>query len=240
LGPPPQRSEKEKVMPGYFKVERDFLESDFWLSEPFTKSQAWVDLFGIANHAPGFFVKRGMQINLKRGQTGRSELTLARRWQWSRNKVRRFLKWLENNEMISLKQDNKTSLITICNYDHYQGVQNKNDTPDGTTNDTPERHQKDTKRYTNKKNKNEKKNKNIIDKPENVSDQTWSDFLTHRKSKKAPITQTVINTFTKEAERAGMSLEDALIESISRGWRGFKADWMENSAKSGRKNPKIF
>lgn len=144
-------------MPGYFKVERDFLDSDFWLSEPFTKPQAWVDLFGIANHAPGFFIKRGIQIPLERSQTGRSELTLAKRWKWSRNKVRRFLKWLSKEKMISLKQDNKTSIITICNYEAYQGYESSDETPNDTPNDTPERHQKDTKRNTNNKKENVKK-----------------------------------------------------------------------------------
>lgn len=168
-------------MSGYFKVERDFLDSDFWLSEPFTKPQAWIDLFGIANHAPGFFVKRGINIPLKRSQTGRSELTLAKRWKWSRNKVRRFLKTLKINGMISLKQDNKTSIITICNYEVYQGYDSKDETPNDTPNDTPERHQKDTKRNTNNNVEKKEKNKqsSLPPEPENfrVSDnlKKWSE-----------------------------------------------------------------
>lgn len=74
----------------------------------------------------------------------------------------------------------------------------------------------------------EPKKKTTIPKPENVTDQTWSDFLTHRKNKKAPVTQTVLNAFAKQAELAGMSLEDAFIESVSRGWAGFKAEWVKN------------
>lgn len=136
-------------MSGYFKVERDFLDSDFWLSEAFTKAQAWVDLFGIANHASGFFIKRGIKISLQRSQIGRSELTFSKRWKWSRNKVRRFLKWLEKEKMITLKQDNKTSIITICNYNVYQRKIPDDETPNDTPNDTPKRHQKDTKRNTN-------------------------------------------------------------------------------------------
>ena len=151
-------------MPGYFKVERDFLDSDFWLSEPFTKPQAWIDLFGTANHSEGFFVKRGVQINLERSQNGRSELTLMKRWKWSRNKVRRFLKRLQKDEMITLKQDNKTSIITICNYEVYQGYEKEDDTPNDTPNDTPKGHQKDTKRNTNNKKENVKK-KNVYTEP---------------------------------------------------------------------------
>ena len=153
------------MMPGFFKVARDFLDGDFWLSEPFTKPQAWVDLFGIANHSKGFFLKRGLKVSLERGQSGRSELTLSKRWKWSRNKVRRFLKLLLRLEMIALKQDNKTSIITICNYELYQGSKSYDDTPNDTPNDTPERHQKDTKRYTNKKKEKKEKNKKIIFSP---------------------------------------------------------------------------
>lgn len=68
-------------------------------------------------------------------------------------------------------------------------------------------------------------------KPENITNQTWNDFLTHRKKKKASVTQTVINTFSKEAKLAGMSLEEAFIESASRGWTGFKAEWIKNKNK---------
>lgn len=75
---------------------------------------------------------------------------------------------------------------------------------------------------------NPKPNINTLNKPEKVTDQTWNDFLAHRKSKKASVTQTVINTFLKESVLAGMSLEDAFIESITRGWRGFKAEWVKN------------
>lgn len=78
--------------------------------------------------------------------------------------------------------------------------------------------------------------KEDIYKPENVSNQTWEDFLTHRKTLKAPITQTVINTFVKQAEKAGWTIEDALIESISRGWRGFKADWVNKNLGKNKKS----
>lgn len=76
------------------------------------------------------------------------------------------------------------------------------------------------------------KGKEII-KPENITNQTWQDWLSHRKSKKAKVTQTVINGFITQAEKAGISLEDALKESIERNWIGFKADWY---LKDKRKN----
>lgn len=81
-----------------------------------------------------------------------------------------------------------------------------------------------------KESKGKESKKTIINKPEKVTDQTWNDFINHRKNKKAPITQTVINSFSKESSLAGITLEDALIETMTRGWTGFKADWIKNKS----------
>lgn len=75
--------------------------------------------------------------------------------------------------------------------------------------------------------------KKIFEKPENVSEQIWQDFLAHRKAKKAPVTETVINRFAQEAEKIGWTLEQALVESCAQNWQGFKAEWVKNSQNRG-------
>lgn len=55
-----------------------------------------------------------------------------------------------------------------------------------------------------------------------------ADWLQHRKAVKAAPTLTAIDGIAKEAERAGISLSDALAVCCQRGWRGFKAEWMAN------------
>lgn len=78
-----------------------------------------------------------------------------------------------------------------------------------------------------------------VEKPDGVSDMTWNDFLSHRKAMKAPVSQTAIKGIAREAERAEWSLEDALVEIVSRGWKGFNADWVSeartNNNSSSRK-----
>lgn len=69
-------------------------------------------------------------------------------------------------------------------------------------------------------------------KPADVSDQVWSDWVAHRKAKKSTITPTVIEGIRKEAQRAGWTLEAALAETVTRGWQGFKADWVAKQTKS--------
>jgi hypothetical protein len=62
--------------------------------------------------------------------------------------------------------------------------------------------------------------------PDGVSTEVWSDFQKHRKTKKATITDTVMAGIKREADKAGWTLENALIESCARGWTGFNAEWV--------------
>jgi hypothetical protein len=132
------------------------MDNDLWLSEPFTRAQAWIDLLLLANHKKGHIRKRGILIDVERGQVGFSEESLAVRWLWSRGKLARFLRYLRESGSITRipVQQNKhlSSLITITNYDLYQS----DDTTDRTTDETTDGRQTDDKRYRNKKNKNEK------------------------------------------------------------------------------------
>lgn len=59
-----------------------------------------------------------------------------------------------------------------------------------------------------------------------VSEQTAADFIAHRKSLRAPLTQTALDAIKREAAAARLSLEAALAECVMRGWRGFKAEWV--------------
>lgn len=72
-------------------------------------------------------------------------------------------------------------------------------------------------------------------KPEDVPEGLWADFVTHRKSKKAAITETVLAGFRREAELAGVSLAEAIKTSCEANWQGFRADWYaaRNAAKPG-------
>jgi len=139
---------------------------------------------------------------------------------------------LEKLGNLNTKRNTKFTLVTVCNYDLYQNIENYQGTPKGTTKEQPRNNQGTQQKEGKKERKKELNNKHIkkeIGKPENVTGQTWNDFLIHRKGFKAPITQTVINSFLKQAEKAGYTLEQAIIESISRGWRGFKAEWIKNN-----------
>lgn len=58
-----------------------------------------------------------------------------------------------------------------------------------------------------------------------IVDQLADDFITHRKACKAPITETALKGFQREADKAGIPLAEAITISIERNWRGFKSEW---------------
>ena len=117
---------------GWISLHRSIQDNELWLSEPFTKAQAWVDLLLLSNHKPQTIFKRGIAIKLNRGEVGWSEAALADRWRWSREKVRNFLNYLKTVQQID-RQTNKTlSRIIIINYDKYQVNQTTDRTTDRT------------------------------------------------------------------------------------------------------------
>ena len=69
--------------------------------------------------------------------------------------------------------------------------------------------------------------------PVSVDKSVWEDFLKIRKAKRAPMTATALEAIKREAEKAGWPLNDALRECVTRGWQGFKADWVEHRKSTG-------
>lgn len=64
-----------------------------------------------------------------------------------------------------------------------------------------------------------------------VSEQTASDWLSIRKAKRLPLTQTALDGVVAEAEKAGLSLEDVLKTCCNRGWASFEAKWLQNERR---------
>ena len=78
--------------------------------------------------------------------------------------------------------------------------------------------------------------------PVNVDEQVWADFLSLRRTKKAPMTVTALAGIKREADKAGWPLEKALSECVARGWTGFNAEWVADTSmsKSAQQSAKIM
>jgi hypothetical protein len=73
-----------------------------------------------------------------------------------------------------------------------------------------------------------------------ISGDLATDFIAHRKTKKASISKTVIEGFKREASKAGIALEDAIRISIERGWQGFKSNWDWKESAGTRRTSENF
>ena len=62
--------------------------------------------------------------------------------------------------------------------------------------------------------------------PIGVDDQVWCDFLSIRKAKRLPLTETAMAGIRREAESASIGLNSALLICCERGWACFKAQWV--------------
>ncbi|MEY4390084.1 MAG: hypothetical protein RLZZ167_724 [Pseudomonadota bacterium] len=218
---------------GFIIVHRKITKNWLWLSEPFTKSQAWIDLLLIANHTPNSFFIRGIKIDVKRGQIGWSEENIALRWKWSRNKLRKFLKMLEKEQQIKQHKSNIINIIEILNYDIYQDMNTKMNNKMNNKK-TTEKQQKDTnnKCITNEEqcliNEKELESKYLFSKlPIFINKDLWKVFIDFRISiatKHKPFTEhakeLLIKDLTKfEASRTG-NANIALENSIKNSWQG--------------------
>ena len=80
--------------------------------------------------------------------------------------------------------------------------------------------------------------------PSDVAEQVWQDWLSLRKSKKASVTETVVNGARQEANKLGWPLEQFLIEWCTRGSQGLKAEWVkpdqQSMSKTGQMNKKVI
>lgn len=116
-------------MSGWIKLHRSI--TTHWLyteKRIFSKYEAWNDMLLNVNYLDNKTSIKGKLYDVKRGQSIMSLDTWAKRWNWDKSKVRRFLNLLQKDNMIELKSDTITTQITICNYASYQDTCNTDET----------------------------------------------------------------------------------------------------------------
>ena len=197
-----------KLSSGWIKLYRQLQDCWIWLDkEPFDKRSAWVDLLLTANHSDKKILFNGELITIKRGQILTSVRKLSAKWKWSVNKVYRFLKLLESDEMLQKESDKDRTLLTIVNYSIFQCCEYTNENSNGNTNgntnehtsetqtetptNTPTEHKQECKEYKNDKNvKNENKERKgqaVYYPNDELLNNAFKEFLTMRNKIKKPL-----------------------------------------------------
>lgn len=116
-------------MIGYIKLYRQLFENPDYFKTRFDEIRAWIDLLLLANYEDKTIKVGRTDVEVKRGQVAKSVQMLADRWQWSKHTVLKFLKIKEEEGQIALPKKFPISLITIVNYEKYQGFDEKTAPP---------------------------------------------------------------------------------------------------------------
>lgn len=116
-------------MSGWIKVHRKV--QDHWIfkeQREFSRFEAWLDILLCANHSEQKVIIQGTVYTVKQGESLHSLETWAKRWNWSKTKVRRFFDTLTKELMIETTNETKTTRLTVCNYASYQVERNADET----------------------------------------------------------------------------------------------------------------
>lgn len=83
-----------------------------------------------------------------------------------------------------------------------------------------------------KKARKTKKTVSQVTKPEGVSPEVWEQWIGLKKAKSKYVSPLMVTAIEREAQKAGITTEEAMTCQIERGWTGFKAEWYSNDSHS--------
>lgn len=148
--------DKVKIEGGAFQVARKIFDSEIWLKKPTIWKVIWIYILGKVSHAPyKEFDKAEGFFNFSK------EMKLID-IECTPDKIKKFLKYARQNQMISTTRSTRGVTIKVLNYNTYQDLNNYTSTTESTTDSILE-HQRSTTIYKNYKNYNNK-NKEINNK----------------------------------------------------------------------------
>ena len=224
---------------GWIKIHRRMLEWE-WYDDANT-FKLFMHLLLTANHEG----RKWHGISIERGQLITSSDKLAERLKLSRQQVRTSLSKLKSTSEITTKATSRYTLITLCQWASYQDRDfeqpaSNQQSNQQITNKQPTDNQQVT---TNKKLKELKELKEVKEvknilarKRASVLDfSSWPSIpdptiLADWKAvRKAKLTQTAVNQLAAQlhlANNNGLTVNDCLAECATRGWRGFKYEWI--------------
>lgn len=67
------------------------------------------------------------------------------------------------------------------------------------------------------------KQQRVAERPDDVPQELWDDWIAYRRSKKAPFSESALKAMRREAEKDDLKLQDAIQATMSAGWQGFIA-----------------
>lgn len=117
---------QENYKTGFVSIFRSIKKH--WIWNDSIKFKWWIDILLTVNHTDKK-VNIGYEIiDCKRGQSIQSLQTWAKQFNCDKSKVRRFFDLLQKDKMICIESVQKTTRLTVLNYDSYQLYRNDSET----------------------------------------------------------------------------------------------------------------
>ena len=235
---------------GWIKLHRKLQDCWIWQeNEPFDKRSAWVDLLLSANHSDKKILFNGELIIVKRGQVLTSIRKLSAKWSWSVNRVYRYLRLLESDNMLIKESDNDKTLLTIVNYEVYQCFEYTDGNTVGNTGEykaetsasTPSEHKQECKEDKNAKNEKKqtkdpkRKQPEVYYPNDERLNQAFVDFVEMRKKIKKPlVTDRAVTRAMNRLQRLSNGDNDLAIQILE---QSIFHDWQDlYELKDGKNN----
>ena len=225
---------------GWIKLHRKLQDCWIWQEkEPFDKRSAWVDLLLSANHSDKKILFNGELIIVKRGQVLTSIRKLSAKWSWSVNRVYRYLRLLESDNMLIKESDNDKTLLTIVNYEVYQCLEYTDGNTVGNTGEykaetpasTPSEHKQECKEDKNAKNEkkqirdHKRKQPEVYYPNDERLNQAFVDFVEMRKKIKKPlVTDRAVTRAMNRLQRLSNGDNDLAIQILE---QSIFHDWQD-------------
>jgi len=203
--------------------------ADHWIYEDPDFLKIWVSMLFKANHETKTTLFNGSLVTVERGQFVFGRIKFAAETNISESKIRKALKLLKTDQMISQQNSSKYSIISILNYEDHQNNSQHSNQHLARNQHATSTQPATSKQLNNSTIKQKTQGLNFSGFPENPSDQVWEDFKKVRQARKAPITQTVINQIGKQltlANQNGYSVDRCLSTAIEANWQTFKYEWL--------------
>lgn len=218
-------------MNGWLKLHRKIREWE-WYSSPSTKA-----VFLHCILSANWRERNWSGIRIPRGAFFTSDESLCRELGLSRQEVRTSLNRLKSTNEITIKSTNRGKLVTLCNFELYNGDDDESNQPENQqvnnqpTNDQPTINQRSTTTEESKKEKkgrtkNKTANANSVlslsipdDLPEEVRG-ALTDWKRHRSEIRKRITETQWERLIVDCRTSPSVMVAAIHRSVVSGWQG--------------------
>ena len=108
---------------GYIQLHRKLLENPIFMKAELL--QLFIYCLLKANHKPEKFIWNGSEITIERGQFITGRIAMAKDLNQSESATYKRLQLLNKLKIITLKSNNKFTLLSVCKYDIYQATKNQ-------------------------------------------------------------------------------------------------------------------